>query len=215
MTSQEAKQIAERWVIVLCGPEFVICSPPLFEDDSYFVFSWNGKRFFETRDPIDCYYGRGPTVLDKRDGRFFQSNSSCKPLERFVEEHRMRAKRESVLRRRFPDYDMRKLYRVLIRKIHDPRRLLELLESFELRYVIPEIETNTIWRVAKQYNKKLLKKRLSEPVPIVFGYLGAAGTVAHLYQLLGPCEIGIEEYYKQRKTHDPLNAKREDLEPEW
>jgi hypothetical protein len=137
------------------------------------------------------------------------------PVETFLEEHRMRAERKSVIRRSFPDYDVRRLYRVLIRKILDQRRLLDLLESFELDYVIPEIETDTIWRVAKRYNKKLLRKRLSEPMPIVFGYHGAAGTVDRLYQLLVPCEISIEEYHEQKKTHDPSNAKHEDLEPEW
>ena len=29
------------------------------------------------------------------------------------------------------------------------------------------------------------------------------------------CEISIEEYHEQKKTHDPSKAKHEDLEPEW
>jgi len=110
---------------------------------------------------------------------------------------------------------MRTPYRVFIRKIHDKARLLELLESFKLLYAIPEIETNTIWRVPKQYTKELLRKRLSEPPPIVFGWYGCAGTVDNLFQLLNHCEISIEEYHEQKKTNDPLNAKPEDLEPDW
>ena len=223
MTSLEAKEIAETWSMDSRGPEFAISPDSLFEDDSHFVFTWNAKRYFETRDPLDCCYGDGPMVLDKRDGRLFSYGSAWAigPVERFLEEHRMRAKRESVIRRSFPDYDMRRPYRVFIRKIHEQRRLLEMLESFELHYVIPDIETDTVWRVAKRYNKKLLRKRLSEPVPIVFGYRAAAGTVDHLYQLLTSeehrklCEISIEEYHEQKKTHDPSNAKGDDLEPEW
>jgi len=223
MTSQEAKEIAEKWVMDSRGPKCAICSSPLFEDDSYFVFCWNLKRYFETGDFHDCLLGPGPTVLDKRDGRIFEYGSGCatKPVEEFVAEHRLRDERQSLVRRSFPDYDMRKPYRVFIRNIYNSRRLLELLESFELPYVIPEIETDTIWRVPKQYNKKLLRKRLSEPVPIVFGYMGVVGSVEHLYQLLAPeehrklCEISIEDYHEKKKTHDPSKAKHEDLEPVW
>src|SRR5262245_22150607 len=120
MTSQEAKEIAERWVVDFHGPEFGIFSTPLFEDDSYFVFTWNAKRYFETGDPKHSFLGPGPAVLDKRDGRIFSYGSGCaiKPVEEFVEEHRLRYKRESVIRRSFPDYDMHKPYRVLIRKIY-------------------------------------------------------------------------------------------------
>jgi hypothetical protein len=39
MTSQEAKEIAERWVIDSYGPEFAIVPYPLIEDDSYFVLN--------------------------------------------------------------------------------------------------------------------------------------------------------------------------------
>jgi hypothetical protein len=223
MTSQDAKEIAKKWVIDSQGPECAIYSTPLFEDESYFIFHWNAKGYFETGDINDCFFGHGPTVLDKRDGRIFSYGSAdgMKPLEEFVEEHRLCHNQESLVRRSFPDYDMRKPYRVFIRKIYNSRRLLKLLESFKLPYVIPEIETDTIWRVAKQYDKKLLRKRLSEAPPIVFGYIGAAGRVEHLSQLLAPeehrkpCEISIEEYHKQKKTHDPSKAKHEDLEPEW
>jgi hypothetical protein len=226
MTSQEEKEIAERWVLDLYGPE----GAPhlLFEDDSYFAFHARPRRSFVTGDAPDGYLGEGVTILDKRDGRIFSYGSGylAKCLEencvegmgwgeRVVEDHRVRAKRESVIRRSFPDYDRQKPYRVFIRKIHDQRRLLELLESFELYYAIPEIETNTIWRVPKRYNEELLRKRLSEPVPIVFGYFGTAGTVDYLYQLLVPCDISIEDYQNQKKTNVPSNAKPGDLDPEW
>jgi len=223
MTSQEAKEIAERWIIDLHGPECAIVPQSIIEDDSYFVFQLNTKRYIETGGDCLGLLGGGPTVLDKRDGRIFPygSGSGMATMESCLEEHKMRAERESVIRRSFPDYDMLRPCRVLLRKILDQRRLLELLESFELPYVIPEIETNTIWRVPKQYDKKLLRKRLSEPVPIVFGYAGAIGSVNNLYQLLAPeghrklCEISIEDYHLQKKTNDPSKAKHEDLEPEW
>ena len=223
VTSQEAKEIAERWVIDSHGPECAIVPQSIIEDDSYFVFQVNTKKYIETGGGCLGLLGGGPTVVGKRDGRIFpyNSGSGMATMENFLEEHRMRDKRESLVRGSFPDYDMRKPYRVLIRKIYNSRRLLKLLESFELPYVIPEIETDTIWRVLKQYDKKLLRKRLSEPVPIVFGYMGALGSVEHLYQLLAPeehrklCEISIEDYHLQKKTYDPSKARHEDLEPEW
>jgi hypothetical protein len=215
MTSEEAKEAAERWVVDSHGPEFAIVPGPLIEDEWFFVFSY-AKRDLETGDLLGLL-GAGPTVLDKRDGRIFSygSGSGMGSIEAFLQEHRTRAERELVIRQSFPDYDMGKPYRVLIRKIHKKRRLLMLLESFALLYVIPEIETNTIWRVPKRYDKRLLRKRLSEPVPIEFGCYGCAGTVDNLFQLVGCCEISIQEYHHNKKTNDPSSVKPEDLAPEW
>jgi hypothetical protein len=209
MTSGEAKKVAQKWVADTRGSQFG-APDSVFEVDSYFIFDWNkGGQI-----------GPGPAVVDKRDGRVFEYGSGwgTRTVEELPYHQMARAGRESVVRRSFPEYDMRKHYRVIIHKIHDHPRLLEMLDSFELRYVIPEIEAGVIWRVAKRYDKELLKKRLAQPTPITFRSLGS---LEQLYQLLGSdergrlCELSIEDYQEPRKTYDPLKAKPEELEPEW
>jgi len=220
MTLHDAQEIAQKWIIEKKGPEFAIFPGALAENDCYFVFAWNTKRFVETKGRRHALIGPGPVVVDKRDGRVFEHASCCfmSPMEALLDDQSGYAERESIVRRRFPDYDMRKSYRVLIRKVHDHRRPLEMLDSFQMHYVIPEVEAGAIWRIAKQYDKELLEKRLAGPVPIDFG---GAGSLEPLYELLVSdahdplCEIDIEEVHELKRTHDPSNAKPEDLQPEW
>ena len=224
MISQEVRSIAEKWVTDTHGPEMTITPDVIFEDDSYFIFGWSTRRYVETGDPHYALLGNGPVVINKRDGRIFEYGSGAlgRGIEAFVRNQRDRDARESVLRRRFPEYDSRKNYSIRILKVHDADRLLALLNSFKLQYMIPEIEVGTIWRVVKQYDTKLLQERLSSPMPITFGYRGRAGSVDHLYELITAdenkklCGIAIDEFkIPEGRIHDPLKAKPEDLEPEW
>jgi hypothetical protein len=219
MTTREAIVAAETWVSETQGPAFALCPGAFIEDESFLVFYWNTKEFLKSNDSRHAVLGPGPTVLDKRDGRVFAYGSGLS-MERALAVQKMQSQRETAIRARFRHYDMRKPYRVLIRKIQDHRRLLERLDSFGLSYVIPEIECGVIWRVPKPYDKKVLNKRLAETSPVVFGYAGGAGSVEHLSRLLvyehcSLCEIDIEEYHQRRKTTDPSKATPEDLEPEW
>jgi len=223
MNSQEARSIAEKWVTDTHGPRMTMEPNVLFEDDSYFVFGWSTRQFVETGDPCYAILGAGPVVINKRDGRIFEYGSGVlgRGVKAFVKNQRDRDTRESELRRRFPEYDSRKSYRVRIFKIHDADRLLSLLNSFKLQYVVPEIESGTIWRVAKRYDGKLLQERLVSPLPITFGFKGKE-SMDHLYELVTAdkdkklCDMTIDEYYTpERRTHDPSKAKPEDLEPEW
>jgi hypothetical protein len=219
MTTREAIAAAATWVDETQGLAFAVCPDAFLEDESFFVFCWNTKEFLESNDLGEAVVGQGPTILEKRDGRVFEYGSAVS-MDEALALHKMRSQQETVIRAKFPHYDMRKLYRVFIRKIHDRRRLLQRLDSFGLSYVIPRIEGGVIWRVSKVYDDKVLKKRLSETPPVVFGYAGEAGRVENLYRLLvyehcSICEIDIEEFQQRRKTFEPSKATPGDLAPEW
>lgn len=224
MTSQELRSVAEEWVTETHGPEMAMVPEVIFEDDSYFIFGWSSRQFLDTGDPCYAIMGNGPVVINKRDGRIFEYGSGAMGggIEALVQYQRDRDVRETVLRRRFPEYDSRKNYRVRILKVYDADRLLSLLDSFKLKYMLPEIESGTIWRVAKRYDTKLLQERLSGPMPITFGYAGKAGRVDYLYELVTSdenkklCDITIEEYkIPDGRIHDSSKAKPEEMEPEW
>ncbi len=220
MTPQEAKAIAERWVVDTRGPNCAVLTSSWFEDHSYFVFKWNSRRYAETMDQRYSLLGPGPAIVRKLDGQVFAygSNWNLGSLEKLLERQRIEDEQELFVRQRFPDYDIRKRYAVIVQEIYDPARLLALLASFELRYVIPEIETGVIWRIARKYDQESLQQRLRAPLPICFGGIGSH----ELHDLLLAdeteklCQFSIEAYQPREKpTYDPAKAKPDDLLPLW
>lgn len=48
-----------------------------------------------------------------------------------------------------------------IKKIHNESKTIELLMSFGIFYVIPELENGIIWKISQQYSEEAIQKRLS------------------------------------------------------
>ena len=86
MELDEAKKIAEKYLIEIqneCPDEIAINNELTIHHETGFVFHYNKKRFWDTKDIDDSLFGNGP-ILVKNDGELVilpTHQSAIKSLE--------------------------------------------------------------------------------------------------------------------------------------
>ena len=123
-SSAEAQQIAQRWIHENQGADQYLGA--FTESDPFFAFYYVGD---------EDVFGPGPVVLDKRDGRVFFDIGSAYSLDQAIEMHKEHDCNESFVRQRFPDFDIRRNYLILITNVHDRDRYFELPGHIGLVFV--------------------------------------------------------------------------------
>lgn len=123
-SSAEAQQIARQWIHENEGANQYLGA--FTESDPFFAFYYVGD---------EGSIGPGPVVLDKRDGRVFFDIGSAYSLDQAIEMHEEHDHHESFVRQRFPDFDIRRNYLILITNVHDRDRYFELPSHIDLVFV--------------------------------------------------------------------------------
>jgi hypothetical protein len=172
MNSHETREAAERYVLEEYGEEYCIVPESVVEEEDLLAFTFQTRKYLETRRYEDMTLGQGPVILDKRNGRVY-SYGSAFPMSAAIQDFRRSSQKEAAVKERFPEFDRRKLHDLVIHRVYRSAPLVDTLFSLSLTYVVPEVEAGATWRIPKAYTKELLWERIKLALPVRFCGLDA------------------------------------------
>lgn len=215
MTRQEALEKARTYVAETVGDAFAVDEQHLRETLEVFVFHYHTKKYLLTGNFQDMTVGQGPILIDKADGRitpFGSAFSSQAAIEDYLE---VKPKLYQLLTE-YADFDLTKHYDVTITEVLKKWELLDVLDGAGLQYVKPELQAETIWRIAKPYNKRQIEERIGK-LPVIFMDI-AAKKVVELCTAINVRRLAVlrvSEHHRVKHESNIHKATAKDLEPKW
>ena len=173
------------------------------------------KEYLKTKDPRHHLIGIGPMIIDKENGYVLQYGSPNSE-ESAIKNYRILKLKWNFIKNDFPNFDIQTNYNIIIKEILDKNKLVDLILSFPFQYTIPEVEGDTIWRISKRYDKKILMDRLDiQPTSFTDIHAERILDFHENVTLNNLCKFDLEIYHKELKEWNITRATDSDLEPKW
>ncbi len=208
-------EIAQNYITKEIGEDFVITADCISDLNDFFAFIYQSKKFLETSDSRYAYAGIGYTFIYKTDNRIFPYGSGYS-FEDALSELKGKISQEIKIRKILPQFDLQKRFDLKILKILKKQILIDTLLKFNFTYIIPEQVGSSIFRIAKDYKKKLFFERLNHS-PIVFHGVDQDTLPELIIELMKneTCEFDIQEHQKRNFATSVNRAISIDFEPVW
>lgn len=218
-TRQEHKSMinyiaqANQHLSATYGDEFAILEESIVDLDQFYCFTYQSKEFVRTRNPSTRVAGQGYTILNKEDNRFFGfgSRHSLKEALKILEGNLLTEKR---IRRHKPQFELTTRYDLQVNTIKKLQVLIDKLSAFEMRYVIPEVVGDSIFRIPRRYDKRLLKNKLMN-LPVTFHDVVDILRITDELLTSDCCEFELLQHQEKNLAKYADKATEEDLQPIW
>ena len=125
---------------------FVVLEDHTIEKDYGWVIFSQTKKYIETNDLMYMAFGSGGTLVERNTGRLIDFVSA------YSTEVNLQIYEAGYLA--YDDFDL------VVTATSDSEEALRLLGALGIRYVKPEVEGGTTWRIPKPYSPKQLRERL-------------------------------------------------------
>jgi len=207
--------IANRLIAETMGTEYAILPESTVDTEDIFGFSYQSKRFLQTRDVMDMVVGQGPVLLSKVDQRLFVYGSAYS-IATAMADLWLQLDREKSVRAQFHAFDFRHSYNLTVTRIDKKQQLMESLLRQGMTYILPEVVGEDIFRIPKPYTKLQLENRLKE-LPTTFHHK-TGQWISRFYQenvTWQLCEMELAPYQKTERARNIQRATEEDLKPIW
>lgn len=142
ITFEEAKQIAIRRI----GPKCALIDDATFEKPYGWYFTYQATAYLQSGNPMNMLIGVGGFIVEREDGDVFVFGSAY-PLE-----HNLAAYEAGF---KFYTYDL------TILSIRDIQQTVRLLLSLKMKYVVPEEESGTVWRIPQKFTEDQIRSALA------------------------------------------------------
>lgn len=159
-------KLAKEYIKESVGENYTIVEDSIFDLDDFFVFTYQTKKYIETKQFQDMAVGQGYYFFYKKDKRIFVFGSSYS-YEVALNKIRRMISNEIEIRQFLPQFNILEEYNLNILESRKKQLLVDALIKLKVTYVIPEVIGTTIYRVPKFYKKNLLFERLRN-LPIIF-----------------------------------------------
>jgi Immunity protein 35 len=148
ITFEEAKQIALDKI----RPDCALIDDATMEKSYGWYFRYQSKAYIQSGDVRDMLFGSGGFIVERDDGYVFEFGSRY-PLERNLAAYEAGFK-----------YDT---YDLTILSVSDILQTVRLLLSLRMKYVIPEEENGTVWKIPQGYTEVQIRSALAS-LPYTF-----------------------------------------------
>lgn len=209
-------KIAEDFVKTEIGNDVSILKDSIEDLEDLYCFTYQSKEYLKTNDFSSILVGQGYLYLNKSDKRIFSIGSTY-PLESGLKEIREWLYFEKKIRMYYPDYELNIKYDIIVTQINDKEILKKILIRYETSYIIPEVVSNFIYRISKNYNSKILDQRL-ELLPSTFKGISQSTNFKLITNLIESncCKFDIVKHInKNYSSYLDATILPEDLKPEW
>ena len=125
----------------------------IIEKDYGWVIFCQSKKFIETGDDGYILIGSGGTLVEREGGKHIEFGSA------YSLEENLEIYEKGYLK--YENWDL------VITKVNDIQKTIDLLLTFGLSYVVPEEEHGAVWRIPRQYEQAELKRKLMQ-TPVRF-----------------------------------------------
>jgi hypothetical protein len=139
---EQAKIIAQNFI----NDDLVILEDNIIEKDFGWFFTFASKKTGE------FLFGSNGFIVDREDGRIYELGSAFS-VERDLQMYELGYKFKS--------------YNLTIISVSNFPKTIYLLHKLRMKYVTPEFEHGTVWKIPKEYSYKELTKCLLN-LPITF-----------------------------------------------
>ncbi len=148
ITFEEAKQIALDKI----RPDCALIDDATMEKSYGWYFRYQSKAYIQSGDVRDMLFGSGGFIVERDDGYVFEFGSAY-PLERNLVAYEAGFKYET--------------YDLTILSVSDIQQTVRLLLSLRMKYVIPEEENGTVWKIPRGYTEVQIRSALTS-LPYTF-----------------------------------------------
>ncbi|MCD9016034.1 YrhB family protein [Parachryseolinea silvisoli] len=206
-------QEARNYAIKQFGNEYAVDQRSIVDEEDFFSFVCHTKAFLETGDFSKMTVGQGYTFIVKRDNRIipFGSGLSFEQARATLEKWLAAEIRIKKYKREF---DPAKRYDIQITRINKRWVIIDKLLKFEIAYTIPEIVGDSIFRIPKKYNSKILEERLTG-LPVTFCDIKDRLSLIDELLVADACEFDLVEHREKNFAKYTVKATEEDLKPIW
>lgn len=142
ITFEEAKKIAQDKI----GPDCALIDNETMEKPYGWYFCYQSKAYIQSGDDRYALVGSGGFIVERNDGDVFEFGSAY-PLERYLAAYEAGFK--------FDTYDL------TILSIRDIQQTVRLLLSLKMKYVVPEEESGTVWRIPQKFTEDQIGSALA------------------------------------------------------
>jgi hypothetical protein len=142
ITFEEAIQIAHDKI----GPDCALIDNATMEKPYGWYFCYQSKAYIQSGDDRYALFGSGGLIVERNDGDVFEFGSAY-PLERYLAAYEAGFK--------FDTYDL------TILSIRDIQQTVRLLLSLKMQYVVPEEESETVWRIPQKFTEDQIRSALA------------------------------------------------------
>lgn len=209
------QEIAENYIKRAIGGDFAIDQDSIEDLSDFYAFTYQSRKYLETGNFLDMAIGQGYIFLHKSDNRFF-SFRSAQDFEDSLVELRYQILKEGEIQKSFPHFDIQKQYDIRVTEVVNKDVLIDVLIQNKTTYIVPDIVGNSIFRIAKIYEKKSLAERLSL-LPTTFHGVNqmVLPSVVQYFIETNCCQFDLVESIKKECATYTDNATPEDLDPIW
>jgi hypothetical protein len=204
---------AKRYINERVGDHVSVLEESIVDTDRFYCFTFQSNEFIKTENFSTMLVGHGYTIINKEDGRFFDfgSRHSLDQSLKILDEN---LRTEQRIRKHKFQFELGTKYDLQINVIRKHQVLVEKLKEQEVTYIIPEVVSDSIFRIAKRYDSKSLEKRLMD-LPVVFH--GIADSLTLIDELLTSdcCDFDLLRHEERTLAKYIGKATDEDLRPIW
>lgn len=206
---------AENFIDKEVGKDFGIVPDSIQDLSDFYGFTYQSRKYLETGSFEDMAIGQGYNFISKSDNRIF-SYGSGQGFEDALKELRNKISKEAEIKKVKSEFDIQKRFDLRISTVMKKQILVDTLLKFGITYIIPEVVGSSIFRIAKNYKKKLLFEKLTD-LPITFHGLNQHEIPNLIIELIkkSSCEFDLIEQQERNLAKYTDKATEIDLEPIW
>lgn len=208
-------KIATEYISAEVGDDFAIVKDSIVDLNNLYCFVYQTKEYLNTGNFHAMAVGQGYHFINKNNNRIFSYGSGFS-FEEALADIKRSLIIEAGIRKHKSCFELQKRFDIQINQISKKQLLIDLLKKHAITYVIPEIVGDSIFRIPKKYNSKVLEERFQE-LPAIFKGIGIDTCLYLTDELINTecCEFDLICHIDTKRAAYVNTATPEDLKPVW